>query len=79
MMSSSPLHVFFLFVFIRLIWQRAGAVRLFVEHVILFNEQDDGFNLESVVRLWKVQSSLCLFIQTYAKKYKKQTNKQRGM
>ena len=36
-------------------WQRAGAVRLFVEHVILLNESDDDeVNSESVVTLWKV-------------------------
>ena len=36
-------------------WQREGAVRLFVEHVILFNDQDDNASSESVVGLWKVQ------------------------
>ena len=36
-------------------WQRAGAVRLFVEHVILLNESDDDeVHSESVVTLWKV-------------------------
>ena len=36
-------------------WQRAGAVRLFVEQVILLNESDDDeVNSESVVTLWKV-------------------------
>ena len=36
-------------------WQRAGAVRLFVEHVTLLNESDDDeVNSESVVSLWKV-------------------------
>ena len=35
-------------------WQREGAVRLFVEHVTLFNDQDDNINSESVVKLWKV-------------------------
>ena len=36
-------------------WQRAGAVRLFVEHVTLLNESDDDeVNSESVVTLWKV-------------------------
>ncbi|KAJ7339378.1 hypothetical protein OS493_005772 [Desmophyllum pertusum] len=34
-------------------WQRARAVRLFVEHVTLFDEKDDDANSESVVRLWK--------------------------
>ena len=42
------------FVCARSMWQRAGAVRLFVEHVTLFDEQDDNANSESVVRLWKV-------------------------
>ncbi|KAJ7339392.1 hypothetical protein OS493_005787 [Desmophyllum pertusum] len=37
----------------RSMWQRAGAVRLFVEHVTLFDEQDDNANSESAVRLWK--------------------------
>ena len=35
-------------------WQREGAVRLFVEHVTLFNDEEDNTNSESVVRLWKV-------------------------
>ena len=35
-------------------WQRTGAVRLFVEHVTLFAEEDDDDNSESVIRLWKV-------------------------
>ena len=35
-------------------WQRAGAVRLFVEHVTSLNEKNSGFNSESVLRLWKV-------------------------
>ena len=40
---------------IRSMWQRAGAVRLFVEHVTLLNESDDDeVNSESVVTLWKV-------------------------
>ena len=39
-------------------WQREGAVRLFVEHVTLFSDQDDNTNSESVVRLWKVQCSV---------------------
>ena len=39
----------------RSMWQREGAVRLFVEHVISFNDEDDISNSESVVRLWKVQ------------------------
>ena len=68
----------FFFVFIRSMWQRAGAVRLFVEHVTLFSEQDDGFNSGSVIRLWKVQSSLCLFIQTRAKNNNKQNKKARN-
>ena len=50
----------FSFVCTRSKWQRAGAVRLFVEHVILFNDQDVGVDSESVFRLWKVQSSSCL-------------------
>ncbi|KAJ7339384.1 hypothetical protein OS493_005779 [Desmophyllum pertusum] len=37
----------------RSMWQRTGAVRLFLEHVTLFDEQDDDANSESVVRLWK--------------------------
>ena len=51
----------FSFVCSRSKWQRAGAVRLFVEHVILFNDQDDGVDSESVFGLWKVQSSCLLF------------------
>ncbi|XP_068735057.1 LOW QUALITY PROTEIN: E3 ubiquitin-protein ligase rnf213-alpha-like [Montipora capricornis] len=35
----------------RSMWQRAGAVRLFVEHVT-WNEQNSGFNSENVLRLW---------------------------
>ena len=36
-------------------WQRAGAVRLFVEHVTRLNESDDDeVDSESVVTLWKV-------------------------
>lgn len=42
----------------RSIWQRAGAVRLFVEHVTLCDERDDGLNPESVVLLWKVQTKV---------------------
>ena len=38
----------------RSMWQREGAVRLFVEHVTLLNNQDDNINSESVVKLWKV-------------------------
>lgn len=39
-------------------WQRAGAVRLFVEHVTLLNESDDNeVNSECVVTLWKVFSN----------------------
>ncbi|XP_068731195.1 E3 ubiquitin-protein ligase rnf213-alpha-like [Montipora capricornis] len=37
----------------RSMWQRAGAVRLFVEHVTSLNEKNSGFNSESVLRLWK--------------------------
>ena len=45
----------FLHDLIRAMWQRAGAVRLFVEHVTLLNESDDDeVNSESVVTLWKV-------------------------
>ena len=45
----------FLHDLIRSMWQRAGAVRLFVEHVTLSNESDNGkVNSESVVTLWKV-------------------------
>lgn len=50
----------FSFVCSRSKWQRAGAVRLFAEHVILFNDQDVGVDSESVFGLWKVQSSSCL-------------------
>ena len=46
----------------RSMWQRAGAVRLFVEHVALFDEHDSGLKSESVVRLWKVQSALSSFV-----------------
>ena len=46
----------------RSMWQRAGAVRLFIEHVTLFSEQDDGVNSEGVVRLWKVPCALRLLI-----------------
>ena len=35
-------------------WQRTGAVRLFLEHVTLFAEKDEDVNSEYVVRLWKV-------------------------
>ena len=35
-------------------WQRTGAVRLFVEHVILYTEKDKVVTSESVIRLWKV-------------------------
>ena len=39
-------------------WQRAGAVSLFVEHITLLNESDDNeVNSESVVTLWKVLSN----------------------
>ena len=42
----------------RSMWQRAGAVRLFVEHITLLNESDDNeVNSESVVTLWKVFSN----------------------
>ena len=45
----------FLHDLIRSMWQRAGAVRLFVEHVTLLKESDDDeVNSESVVTLWKV-------------------------
>ena len=45
---------YILLVWIRSMWQRTGAVRLFVEHVTLFAEKDDDDNSESVIRLWKV-------------------------
>lgn len=48
--------ILFLLVCTRSMWQRAGAVRLFVEHVTVFSEQDDGLNSRSVVSLWKVQT-----------------------
>ena len=35
-------------------WQRTGAVRLFLEHVTLFAEKDEDVSSENVVRLWKV-------------------------
>ena len=35
-------------------WQRTGAVRLFVEHVTLFAENDKDVNSESAISLWKV-------------------------
>ena len=35
-------------------WQRTGAVRLFVEHVTLFAEKDKDINSESATSLWKV-------------------------
>ena len=35
-------------------WQRTGAVRLFVEHVTLFAEKDKDATSENVIRLWKV-------------------------
>ena len=50
------------FVCARSMWQREGAVRLFVEHVTLFNDEDDNTTSESVVRLWKVQ---CLVMYNF--------------
>ena len=50
----------FLHDLIRSMWQRAGAVRLFVEHVTLLNESDDEVNSESVVTLWKVIANASL-------------------
>ncbi|XP_022796391.1 E3 ubiquitin-protein ligase rnf213-alpha-like isoform X1 [Stylophora pistillata] len=38
----------------RSMWQRTGAVRLFVEHVTLFAEKDEDVNSANVLRLWKV-------------------------
>ena len=35
-------------------WQRTGAVRLFVEHVTSFAEKDEDVNSENMIRLWKV-------------------------
>ena len=35
-------------------WQRTGAVRLFVEHVTLFAENDKDVNSESAISLWNV-------------------------
>ena len=52
------LDVHFIFLCARSMWQREGAVRLFVEHVTLCSDQDDNTNSESVVRLWKVQCSV---------------------
>ena len=46
----------------RSMWQRAGTVRLFVEHVTFFSERDNGVNSEGVVRLWKVHCALRLLI-----------------
>ena len=52
---SISIFIRFLHDLIRSMWQRAGAVRLFVEHVILLNESDDDeVHSESVVTLWKV-------------------------
>ena len=62
MMCSSRLEVVFRLTCTRSMWQRAEAVRLFVEHVALFDEQDSGLKSESVVRLWKVQSALSSFV-----------------
>ena len=45
---------YFLLVWIRSMWQRTGAVRLFVEHVTLFAEKDKDINSESATSLWKV-------------------------
>ncbi|XP_022806308.1 E3 ubiquitin-protein ligase rnf213-alpha-like [Stylophora pistillata] len=38
----------------RSMWQRTGAVRLFMEHVTLFAEKDEHVNSANVIRLWKV-------------------------
>ncbi|XP_022801884.1 E3 ubiquitin-protein ligase rnf213-alpha-like, partial [Stylophora pistillata] len=37
----------------RSMWQRIGAVRLFIEHVTLFAEEDEKANSENVTILWK--------------------------
>ncbi|XP_022803330.1 E3 ubiquitin-protein ligase rnf213-alpha-like isoform X2 [Stylophora pistillata] len=37
----------------RSMWQRTGAVRLFVEHLTLFAEEDGKANSENVIKLWK--------------------------
>ena len=42
-------------------WQRAGAVRLFVEHVTFFYAQDDNANTENVVKLWKVLAATFIY------------------
>ena len=44
----------------RSMWQRAGAVRLFAEHVTL-SAEDDNATMESVVRLWKVLTTMTLY------------------
>ena len=38
-------------------WQRTGAVRLFVEHVTLFAKKDKDVNSESATSLWKVSQN----------------------
>ena len=53
-------------------WQREGAVRLFVEHVILFNDQDDYASSESVVRLWKVQCFVMYKLKANGSKRKRE-------
>ena len=66
MLFLSVLLYAFLRDLIRSMWQRAGAVRLFVEHVTLLNESDDDeVNSEIVVTLWKViaNASSELFIK----------------
>ncbi|PFX17552.1 E3 ubiquitin-protein ligase RNF213, partial [Stylophora pistillata] len=42
----------------RSMWQRIGAVRLFIEHVTLFAEEDENANSEDVTILWKVRMAL---------------------
>ena len=51
--AFSDIDVHYFLVCTRSMWQRAGAVRLFAEHVTLCAE-DDNATTEIVVRLWKV-------------------------
>ena len=52
--SAANHKVISLFLWIRSMWQRIGAVRLFAEHVTSFAEKDKDVSSESVIRLWKV-------------------------